>query len=513
MNNFKIVSAFNIGKIKKDPSSSQDAAMSNPTEGLFAISDGVSQSYFPKEWANLLVQYYCRAVNSTHDLFYTQNWQVWLAPAQVEWKKWVDKIVSQENIALEIKNAHAKGEPAAATFIGLYLKDDYSWQAMVVGDSVLLHLHDNRLIESYLLTDESDFNKTTVALSSYPDEGHTPSFKSGIWKTGDEFILATDGMAKWLLRQEKKGEVSFDSAIDKIRESKSTDDFLEFVRKQQKDQGNPLEDDDIAILFISSDENKQDLIEERYDPDTRPIVEEPVPLQLGAQTELDTPQTYRTLDEILLDSKPTDNNDIPLEETVSYNRNKTLMQHLKRRLRFERIFYSVIIIAMAVQIGYLYLEKEKYPQPNPNVTHTPETFTKTPVVTSATIVSPTSEPVVMFLFPEIDDRQLFLLSENIALSGSSSLATETKQLVWLEVRLRGWLDINANKSAIKIDDETIIIQNSTNLFVGPSINSQTLGTLMAGATGEIIQVDDASKSWVEIEFIGNIPAQFFETGN
>ena len=119
----------------------------------------------------------------------------------------------------------------------------------------------------------------------------------------------------------------------------------------------------------------------------------------------------------------------------------------------------------------------------------------------------------MFLFPEIDDRQLFLLSENIALSGSSSLATETKQLVWLEVRLRGWLDINANKSAIKIDDETIIIQNSTNLFVGPSINSQTLGTLMAGATGEIIQVDDASKSWVEIEFIGNIPAQFFETGN
>ena len=70
-----------------------------------------------------------------------------------------------------------------------------------------------------------------------------------------------------------------------------------------------------------------------------------------------------------------------------------------------------------------------------------------------------------------------------------------------------------NNINFNVATQNNFIENDMELFVEPSIQSQILGTIMAGTTGEIIQTDDMSKNWIEIELIGYIPVQFIEQGN
>ena len=506
----QIISEFNVGKRKKSPEFSQDSVKSNLDMGLFSISDGVAQSFFSQVWSTLLTEHFCYHLKANYNLFHTKNWQTWLEPAQNEWRKRVDKIVMQEDIAIEIKNKHVVGEPAAATFVGLKIKADNSWQAMVIGDSVLFHLSYDRLIASYLLTDDAEFGPKTEALASYPIGSHSPKFLSGTWTIGDNFILATDGIAKWLLGQEKRGEVTFKQAINTIRVQRTYSSFLEFVRKQQRDHTNLLEDDDVAILFISSYAEEQDADHDDHDiwkPETPFIVgERPVP---QSKNSLKHSLKNSALDEIFSNSSRSTENDFPQEELDYGYSVPPKSNHPKIKL-FTTKFWCISALAVIATLSFfLYATSKKNIPSNPIVSSI--TITNIPSTARVATASQTPDPLVIFSNPDTNYVPLFVFNENYVLSKLDSRGVNNEPLIWLETHLQGWVYIQ-DDDGFMFDTENgmLLIQGNKELFVEPTTNSHIIGTVMTGAIGKVIQIDETLENWVQVDLSGYIPIQVLE---
>ena len=54
--------SFIIQKEAENPADCQDACDQNDEKGRYAIADGVTRSFFPKEWATLLVEHFCESM-------------------------------------------------------------------------------------------------------------------------------------------------------------------------------------------------------------------------------------------------------------------------------------------------------------------------------------------------------------------------------------------------------------------------------------------------------------------
>jgi hypothetical protein len=218
-----------------------------------AVADGATQATFSARWAQLLVRHATpRSIN-------VKNLERVADTARKAWRKNIDTS-RLSYVALE-KLQYG----AFATFVGLELfpangntGTAQEWQSVAIGDSCLFQFRDGELLCSFPKTDPEAFNNNPVALATLPSrnaavwEQGDSLFTSGTWKTGDVFLLATDALAQWLLREQIQGSAplrqieallsfdaqfkhSFSAWVDALRETgliRNDDTTLAWLRPE-----------------------------------------------------------------------------------------------------------------------------------------------------------------------------------------------------------------------------------------------------------------------------------------
>ena len=212
----------------------------NKSSHRFSVSDGVSKSFFPKAWSEILVTQFVERTDLKENEL--------IKVCQEEWQKRIDEIVSLPDTKWFTKSQYNRKDPALATFVGLqFFEKEKKWSASALGDSFLF----------FVPNGFKDYQKELVKLSSktepivfdnFPDyltsiggshKGRAKE-KSGNLRNGT-FYLMTDALAEWFI---KEGE----NAIGKITLWKSQADFERFIT--QAIEENQLTNDDCAILCI-----------------------------------------------------------------------------------------------------------------------------------------------------------------------------------------------------------------------------------------------------------------------
>ena len=237
----------------------QDAAELNEDEdrGRYAIADGATRSFFPKTWAEILVNGFCEENTLSLE---QESWEEWIEPLRQKWLQQVSSTVQETKRYISIDQL-SKSAPAASTFVGLEIDRKKSvWKAMIIGDSCLFHVRDSKLKESYLIKKSENFtNRPDIFASFAKDSLDEPVFRTGQVKTGDIFILATDALAKWIIQHEEEGK--FSDALKRLIkiEANSKKQFNDFVEEARETDGIRLDNDDVALLliFVGSDQQPQ----------------------------------------------------------------------------------------------------------------------------------------------------------------------------------------------------------------------------------------------------------------
>lgn len=222
----------------------------NKSQNKFAISDGVSKSFFPKIWADVLVKKWVTATEFDETQF--------ILDCQKEWLVQVTEIVNKPDVKWYTKNAFNRKEPGLATFVGLKFfkkKKEWFWKADALGDSFLF----------FVPKKTKNISKECIVLSSKQklfDFDNFPDYLSSLGNNhkGEKqliekplisgtFYLMTDALAEWFLNEK-------DNAVNKIGVWQNQKDFERFVNEERHNE--KLENDDSAILIIKIEEDNKD---------------------------------------------------------------------------------------------------------------------------------------------------------------------------------------------------------------------------------------------------------------
>lgn len=223
----------------------------NNEHNKFAISDGVSKSFFPKVWAETLVNNWVE-----------KEWESdenYIECCQQDWLSKVTDIVNKPETKWFTRNAFNRKEAGLATFVGLqfYKKSKkWYWKANALGDSFLFFVpsklkdFETEVIKLSSKPEPIVFDNFPDYLSSIGNKHHGKKQPKGEVLTEGTFFLMTDALAEWFINEQKK-------AIHKTEVWQSQLDFERFIAEERLSK---LGNDDSAILIIKVEDNKKDEI-------------------------------------------------------------------------------------------------------------------------------------------------------------------------------------------------------------------------------------------------------------
>jgi len=122
-------------------------------------------------------------------------------------------------------------------------RDGGEWTCLAVGDSCLFHIRGERLLSSFPLTSSAAFTSRPglVRSSRGARRQPRPTAVRGRWRQGDMFMLATDALAQWVLREVETGGREWLA----LREA-GTDQFAHLVLSARTRK--VMENDDAALV-------------------------------------------------------------------------------------------------------------------------------------------------------------------------------------------------------------------------------------------------------------------------
>ncbi|OLZ51887.1 protein phosphatase 2C domain-containing protein [Amycolatopsis keratiniphila] len=213
------------------PCENEDSAAENIDAGLFALSDGASAAARAEVWSQLLTE----AFVSGADPLASST----LSALRRSWRE----RVSAPDLAWYAKEKLAQG--SAATFLGVRV-DTNGYNVTAVGDSCLFHVSDRELVLVAPLTDWREFSRFPELVHTSPDN---PVPLEHIWsgggpaRDGDVLLLATDAIAKHLLRQHHEtGELP--AILDHLGDDEQFTKFVAHAREHG------LENDDSTVCAV-----------------------------------------------------------------------------------------------------------------------------------------------------------------------------------------------------------------------------------------------------------------------
>jgi hypothetical protein len=235
--------SFHLVKAGNAPVDYEDAFAADAGRARFAVADGATEASFAAEWARLLSEGFVAAPKAPwRDL-------AWLAAARQRWSTKVDAM-SLPSYALEKRQ-----QGAFATFVGVAFrapgrKAPGIWRALAIGDSCLFHIRAGQLKRAFPLSRAEQFGTRPGLVGSRAsgfEIGNDRDLAGGCWRGGDRFLLMTDALAQWFLRQSEVGAEPASELVALLTQTDAQAAFAGWVEQRRREH---MRNDDVTMLVI-----------------------------------------------------------------------------------------------------------------------------------------------------------------------------------------------------------------------------------------------------------------------
>ena len=252
------IRAFITHKEAETFSDCQDRFSINSDTKSVAVSDGMSQSFFQKIWAENLVDAF---VNNPRWNLYGEQCNEFLKEQQGKWlEKVLDRIEeqkhdgTQENIIYRNEKFVAQGKSAGATLLGVRFVGA-NWHCQVLGDSCLIEIKDGEIVQICTSQEGDEFDNFPDHFDSNPKlsgKGNAKEFK-GTLETDSVLLLVSDPFSDFLNEQRKKGSVK--ELVDALLNIGTHEEFEKLVSDWRTIKG--MHNDDSTLVVIRYDGNTE----------------------------------------------------------------------------------------------------------------------------------------------------------------------------------------------------------------------------------------------------------------
>jgi hypothetical protein len=210
----------------------------------FAIADGAAETSFSGAWAKQLVRAFTNRKLSIPIALEE------LTPLQERWQK----IAHRHPLPWYAEEKASSG--AFAAFVGLEFSQELSdkgkqkkWRATASGDSCLVQVRGDEIIQAFPLADSAAFGNRPDLLSSAPNLNKKPELVtqcSGSFGCEDAFFLMTDALACWFFKEHEQGKKPWILLKDlDTKDSVSFENFVSDLRTCGQ-----MKNDDVTLLRI-----------------------------------------------------------------------------------------------------------------------------------------------------------------------------------------------------------------------------------------------------------------------
>jgi len=242
----------------------EDASSHEKTQGelerkkpRFAVADGATESSFSGLWAKLLVD------SNSHGPLTLVNLR---RRVEILAKRWFDE-VSVKPLPWYAERKVRQG--AFSTFLGLSLKAGDvdgtaggQWTALAVGDSCLFQVRGAELITIFPIEHADQFGYHPLLLSSIPGRNRAiwkqanRLEQTGEWLPGDTFLLMTDALAHWFLKEIERGSHPWPMLKEIVGQSQLLmGRFDEWVSEMRTSEA--MHNDDMTLLVVTMGESHE----------------------------------------------------------------------------------------------------------------------------------------------------------------------------------------------------------------------------------------------------------------
>lgn len=239
--------AYITHKANESEADCQDRFSINPKTGSVAVCDGMSQSLFPKYWAEILADRY----TSDRDWYPSPENVRQLAPF---WKSRVDaRLEEMRRQGIDpwrTENMLIDGMSAGSTLVGVRL-DEEGWTCDVLGDSCLVVVEGYEIKAIHSSMDTAHFDNYPDYFDSDPGKSGKGSVKtiSGTFdaeKTDQALLLVSDPLGGFLSKI--RGGRKEAEYLRDLLNVESDDDFEILVDYWRRDG---MHNDDTTLLVVS----------------------------------------------------------------------------------------------------------------------------------------------------------------------------------------------------------------------------------------------------------------------
>lgn len=235
-------------------------------KNCFAIADGVGESLFPYDWAELV----CEDFIANPNLFCENNKLVRENALIEAWNRKRDERIANltETELFIYQMGLKKADFAACTFVGLSI-DKKQWQSLALGDSYLFVLDKNlEIIESVASQKGEEFSNFPEYFASQAEKNHGKTIKAcGDINKVTYFVLLTDAISDWFIKVD----------TNKRKELLAVSDMPSFhsLVNKERESGNMKDDDTTAVIIEVVHDDSDDIkYTKLYNTNINDLIEE-----------------------------------------------------------------------------------------------------------------------------------------------------------------------------------------------------------------------------------------------
>ncbi len=215
-----------------------------------AMSDGATSSSFSRLWANLLVKESGNSHNLSVDLNQTIN------AARASWKAalpdndlpWPTAIKVRQGAFATLMCFHIWQKNGASPLHTL--PPDHGWTANAVGDTCLFQVVKGKFISTFPFTQAKEFSNTPNLISTNVAYARSKAGSlSGKWQRGDHFLIATDALSEWMIRNLESGGLAWALVSENLTSLVRFQSWIRYLRRQSL-----IKNDDTSLICLTVDE-------------------------------------------------------------------------------------------------------------------------------------------------------------------------------------------------------------------------------------------------------------------